>query len=155
MVGKTTVQNAADRARFASMSEIPCIPCMISWWPSIPAEVQHVTEAGRRLENEHQNTYKMCEYHHRGVNPNGRYKNARDCEKARGPSFARSKADFIKRYGDEADLVQIQDALIRIVDGARDKGEYLTDMKLMAITCELHREIVQKIPPRPHVCLAT
>jgi hypothetical protein len=65
-----------------------------------------------------------------------------DCEKKYGPSFARNKRGFVIRYGTERQLIQIQDALVRMYEKARDKGEYLPPVEIGKLTRCLHKEIV-------------
>ena len=146
MVGKTKTQNAADKRRFEAMSEIGCIPCMIGGWDGVPATTQHVTEAGRRLNDEHQQTYRSCQWHHLGKFDDP-VRSIRAATKIYGPSFERNKRAFAERYGTERQLIQIQDALVRMYFRAHEKGEYLPAPELTRLTNGLYREIVLDRPP--------
>lgn len=137
MVGCTEPITKADRERFDDMQQA-CLPCLIFGWPGIPGEIQHVTVAGRRLG--HQHTYRSCPYHHRGEL--GHFENAAAAREVRGPSFALSKRDFVNTFGTEAELVQIQDALIRIIRQVAKRGGYLPRLEIMTVANQLHREIV-------------
>ena len=59
-----------------------------------------------------------------------------------GPSFAHGRKDFEAQYGDELDLIQITDALVRLQVSAMARNEYLDHHELMQLAKELHREIV-------------
>jgi len=64
MVGKTKAATVAERARMAAISESGCICCLLAAGKTGPAEVHHLTSAGRRKG--HQHTIGACPYHHRG-----------------------------------------------------------------------------------------
>jgi hypothetical protein len=144
VVGRTAPQTRSDAARLQILSDLYCIPCAIDNWAE-PAEIRHITEGFRRVngsETEHRWTYCICPWHHRSVPPTEIYYDF-------GPSMARDPRAYHARYGSERELVQIADALVRIVQAAQKRHEWLPDIKLIAITQALHREIVLKKPHNP------
>lgn len=147
MVGKTKTQNAADRQRMKIMAEIPCIPCMVDGKKAVPATVQHRTDCGRRMEDEHQQTYRSCPWHHLGEVPPGYRGSISRATLRHGPSIAHDRRTFAYVYGTEEELVMLQDALIRMVESANRRGEYLTTGTLRRLTKMLHREIVTGVSP--------
>ena len=148
MVGATKSQTKADTIRLSTLSDIGCIPCLIKGWPDVPATIQHVTDCGRRAEDEHQETYGSCEWHHLGVLPSSAFGSIDRATKALGPSFHHNKKAFEYRYGPETKLVKIADALVRMVWRACEKGEYINGAEKAKLTKALYKEIVLGIPPR-------
>lgn len=149
MVGKTASQTKADQARMAAMSGIDCIPCMIDGWDDVPATVQHVTEVGRRLEDEHQHTYRSCAWHHLGEPPPQANGSPSAAAKMYGPSFKHNPREFAEHYGSERQLVQIQTALVRMQDRENQRGRYLTSAKIGRLAIALHAELVLGKSPDP------
>lgn len=147
MVGRTKPMNKADKERMEVMQEICCIPCMIQGWPGVRATTQHCTSCGRRYEDEHQVTYRSCEWHHLGYPPHGCKGKVSRATKQYGPSLAHEKLAFALHYGAELQLVQIQDALIRIILSARRRGAYLPETEQAKVVQELHSEIVLGVSP--------
>ncbi len=142
MVGKTKYQTKADVKRLSGVGQMGCLPCMIDGWNDVQATVQHITEGSVRLEDEHQMTYPSCPWHHQGKVPDKFRGAVRLATRRVGPSFARNKRDFAKRYGAERELVHITDALLRVIDSEWRRGCYLGPAALGKVAVELHREIV-------------
>ena len=142
MVGKTKYKTKADEKRLSGVSQMGCLPCMIDGWNDVPATVQHITEGGVRLEDEHQKTYPSCPWHHQAYPPESCHGSSRLARRKFGPSFANNKRNFAERYGSERDLVQITDALLRVIDSEWRRGCYLGPAALGKVAVELHREIV-------------
>ena len=139
MVGQTAPRTTADNERLDIITEIGCLPCLLNGW-SESATVQHVTEGGRRLG--HQSTYGGCPYHHLGNRPDGYSGPMNESfEEWYGPSFARNKQAFISRYGPERLLIQVTDALVRIVQSARRRGEYLPNYEIQKLAVQIHTEL--------------
>ena len=139
MVGQTAPRTQADNDRFDIITEIGCLPCLLNGWFE-PATIQHVTEAGRRLG--HQHSYGSCPYHHLGNRPPG-YEGLMNgsVERMYGPSFARNKRAFTFHYGSERLLIQVTDALVRIVQRAQSRGEYLPQYEIQKLAVQIHREL--------------
>ncbi len=147
MVGATKSQNKSDRLRLATISQIGCVPCMIDGWDGALCTIQHVTEGGRRLDDEHQMTYGSCEWHHLGIKPRDFGGSMHHAEKKYGPSFARNKRDFMCRYGTERELIQVQDALIRAYMKAHREARVMSSAALGKFARELFAEIVMGKSP--------
>lgn len=144
MVGKTERITKKDQARFDALKEIGCIPCALEG-VFRAATIQHVTDAGRRCG--HQHSYGSCDWHHLGVVP-------KDCEgrvaKATmvlGPSLHHDKAAFERQYGEEPQLVQIADALVRAVQKATSQGWFYANHQIRKLAKDLRDEIVHGIKP--------
>jgi hypothetical protein len=136
VVGRTTPPTAEERRRLSILSEVGCLCCMIDgWWES--AEIHHPTEGFHRKGHRH--SYPICPWHHRAVPP------PHVCVDF-GPSLARAPAQYCERYGTEAELVQIADAVVRIVEQARRRSEWISDDKMRRIVQCLHREVVRRQP---------
>ncbi len=147
MVGKTKTQNKADKLRLWAITEIGCVPCMIDHWDGTPTTIQHVTEGGRRIEDQHQMTYGACAWHHLGVKPLGFVGTMHRVEKLYGPSFARSKRAYLRHYGMERELIQVQDALIRAYMKAHREARVMSSAELGKYARDLFAEIVMGKKP--------
>jgi hypothetical protein len=93
---------AANVERFRRLGEMGCIVCRLSHGAFVQSEVAHLTDAGRRTG--HERTIPLCPWHHRAV-PSG------DIPPAQmliiyGPSFAKSKKDFVAAFGTEESLLE-------------------------------------------------
>jgi hypothetical protein len=143
MVGRTKHINGSDRSRLDMIGDLGCLPCRIDGVEAnIPITRQHVTNGGRRMPDQHQNTYGACQWHHLGVVPEWYGGSVERATQMHGPSFEHNKGAFAARYGMESELVKIQDALIRIAQMERDKGCYLPNEEISRLVRDLHREIV-------------
>jgi hypothetical protein len=103
MVGKTKRPTSAEKKRMSLIGEqyFGCLPCRLekSNYAPVLATVQHVVEGGKRLG--HNYTYGLCCWHHFGHDP-----------MRMGPSLALNKHTYVRRYGSERMLVELQDWLI-------------------------------------------
>lgn len=146
MVGKTKHRTQADNERLDILSAY-CLPCVLEGWPGNRGTIQHVTEGGRRLEDEHQATYPACEWHHLGERP----VITRECvpmgriEELFGPSFARNKRAYQKRYGTERQLIAVADQLVAAALQARRRGEFLSERESRKIIQRSHKAIVRTV----------
>ena len=136
MIARVKPPTKAESDRLKAVAAIPCIPHMIDGWPAIPAQVQHTLEGGVRLGDFH--TYASCPWHHQGLCTGS----IEAATKEQGPSFAHNKPAFAERYGTEAQLVQITDAILRMQRREAEQGVYLPYLEMMGLTQQLHREIV-------------
>jgi hypothetical protein len=141
MVGPTPAKSKAERERLAAVSSLPCLPCLIDGFPAVPATVQHVVEARKRLGDFF--SYPSCPWHHQA----GMSGNVDKLTARYGPSLALDRREFATRYGSERQLVAITDALIRMRESSLKRGEFLTQRELVKIAGELHAEIVLWISP--------
>jgi hypothetical protein len=145
MVGRTKHINGSDRNRLDLIGELGCIPCRIDGVEAnIPVTRQHVTDAGRRLPDQHQNTYGACRWHHLGEPPEWYGGSVSIATEMLGPSFAHDKNAYAVRYGMELELVWIQDSLIRIAEKEHQQGAYLADEEIGWIIRSLHLEMLSK-----------
>jgi len=147
MVGKTKHQTVSDQIRLSILAEMPCIPCMIDRVFGVPSTIQHVTDCGRRYADQHQATYPSCEWHHLGLVNEAFAGSIRLFTEARGPSLFHSKKSFLRQYGQEVELIQIADALVRHVRRQRSRQTEPTPTELGHLCVALHREIVMGIKP--------
>jgi hypothetical protein len=73
--------------------------------------IEHVTENGRRLFDEHNATIGLCPWHHQAVPWN--YKTKSQMRDLLGPSLAEGRKPFEDHYGDEIHvLLALQDEMI-------------------------------------------
>lgn len=93
--------------RWDKLQTIGCIACVLEGRVGTPGDVHHVLHAGKRVS--HDNSIVLCPWHHRAV-PVG--VSAKETEEILGPSLARSKREFIKRYGTERELLELVNKLI-------------------------------------------
>jgi hypothetical protein len=117
MVGKTAPIKRQDELRFQVITtHIGCLCCAIEMhdnpWEDIAlTTIEHVTENGRRLPNEHQATIGLCPWHHQGAPWRGLQ--AKEMDTILGPSLANGRKPFEEHYGDEVDvLLPVQDEAI-------------------------------------------
>jgi len=148
MVGNTATQTKADRDRLSAISEMrTCLCCALEGWHDVPVTIHHITQAGRRMKDEHQHTLGLCAWHHLGIYNQGMSRKA--AESHFGPSLAHSKALFHERYGTELQLLQVQDALVRSYYADTRRGKYLPPEKIGRLTALLWDEICRgRVLPR-------
>ena len=90
------------------MQELGCIASLLDGVPGVPGEIHHLLSGGRRISHDH--TVCLSPWHHRGILPSGR--KAEEFAEVHGPSLALAPNAFRRRYGDEEELLAIQDALL-------------------------------------------
>lgn len=107
MVGKTRPISELDAKRMDTISEYcGCLPCLLMGLPDVHTTIEHATSRGRRLEDEHQWTIGLCEWHHFGHPWIG--------SGFTGPSLANGRKPFEEHFGDEVKvLVPTQDFMLR------------------------------------------
>lgn len=146
MVGQTAYRTHAIDYRFQLLTDAGCIPCAIDGWPA-KGEIHHVlNQSGQRYPNEHAFTYSVCPWHHRGVLP-------ADIDIDYGPSKARAPREYQLRYGTELELKYIADAVVRILERAYSRNEWISENKMVSLIRALHREIVNGQSPDPKTIL--
>ena len=94
--------------RWQRISEIGCLACILDGVPEVPGDIHHLLSGGRRIGHSH--SICLCSWHHRAVLPSGRKMN--EYAEVHGPSLAAMPRAFAKRYGDEYELYEIQEALL-------------------------------------------
>ncbi len=94
--------------RWQRIQEIGCIACMLDGVGQVPCDIHHLLSGGRRIGHSH--SVGLCSWHHRGILPEGR--RAEEYSAVHGPSLAAMPRAFRKRYGDEFELFEIQEALL-------------------------------------------
>jgi len=93
--------NKADKERMNAIAQMPCIVCLLYFNAETPAGVHHLVEAGRRLG--HQFTIPLCHPHH-----------GAEIRSAVLVSRHPYKAEFERRYGTEAFLLEETNKLIKV-----------------------------------------
>jgi len=94
--------------RFKRITELGCVACLLDGVSDVPCDIHHLLSGGRRIG--HTATVGLCPFHHRGVIPEGR--KIDEYQEVHGPSLAAKPRAFRLRYGDEEELLAIQDALL-------------------------------------------
>lgn len=117
MVGKTKPIKPRDQLRFRIICDyMGCLCCALDERSAGYEEIalttiEHVTEHGRRLPDEHQATIGLCPWHHQGIPWNTMTK--KKMLLILGPSLADGRKPFEAHYGDEVNvLLPLQDELI-------------------------------------------
>ena len=117
MVGKTKPITRLDEMRFRVIQEyMGCVCCAIELHDAGMEDIslttiEHVTDRGRRLEDEHQATIGLCPWHHLGVPWSGI--SGSDMVNILGPSLANGRKTFEESFGDEVHvLLALQDEII-------------------------------------------
>jgi hypothetical protein len=117
MVGKTRPVRRQDEIRFQVIQyHVGCLCCAIELhqvgYEDISlTTIEHVTDRGRRLDDEHQATIGLCPWHHQAAPWNGLTK--KEMTAIIGPSLAEGRKPFEEHYGDEVHvLLPLQDEII-------------------------------------------
>lgn len=94
-----------------------CLPCLVLGYPDVHTSIEHVTDRGRRLADEHQWTIGLCTWHHFGYTFNHWTRQQMSGEF--GPSLAWGRTTFEEHFGDEVHvLVPTQDFMLKLFDEA-------------------------------------
>lgn len=109
MVGKAKAPNAAEKQRLDILKEhCPCLLCLLKKGRVRLPDIQHMVAGFTRLG--HEATYSSCEWHHRGLVPDG-YTRQRMMGYL-GPSLAMGKRTFVQEYGSEELLLAVQNYIL-------------------------------------------
>lgn len=85
-----------DTQHLGTLAEIGCIACYVQGTPGTPAEIHHPrTNAGMGQRAPHSQAIPLCPAHHRGT------------DHPRTPSIHADKNEFIRRFGTEAELLEL------------------------------------------------
>lgn len=98
----------AQQKRFDAITQIGCVACLMDVRGYQPCEIHHLNSGGRNIG--HDATVGLCPWHHRGMPPNNI--GNREAERMFGPSFAHTPRAFRERYGDEKELLEIQNNML-------------------------------------------
>lgn len=112
MVGKTrrALKNERDRMDIIA-KHCGCLPCLLMGYSDVHTTIEHVTNRGRRLENEHMATIGLCVWHHFG-HTQGIYQAVTG---ERGPTLVAGRHIFEAHFGDEVKvLLPCQDFMISL-----------------------------------------
>lgn len=90
------------------MQELGCVASILDGVIGVPGEIHHILSGGRRISHDH--TVCLSPFHHRGIIPEGRKPD--EYQAVHGPSLALKPRAFRVRYGDEEELLAIQEALL-------------------------------------------
>jgi hypothetical protein len=107
----TGTPTKAQIERFEAIHRLGCVACRMRGLVR-PTEVHHMTIGGRHGQKRrgHDETIGLCEYHHRGVFPEGWGKE--QTLSRLGPSYAREPRRFREVFGQDDALLQNQNDLI-------------------------------------------
>lgn len=109
MVGRTKTPTKEQKQRMGTLKEhVPCIACLLATKRVRMPEIHHLV-SGMRREG-HDSTISLCEFHHRGMLPDG--KNKQEVSGMLGPSLAWGKRSFQQFFGPERLLLKITDFLL-------------------------------------------
>lgn len=104
--------------RFIHIKEIGCIACLCGGWVGQAAEVHHLTIGGRHGQKRrgHDFTIGLCRWHHRGESP---YRvdfsiTPDSIAEIRGPSYHHHARRFREKYGQDDELLELQNQLISL-----------------------------------------
>jgi len=106
---KHSTPRVADIERFAKLYALGCIVSRLYFNRWEPAEIHHLVEGRKRLG--HQYTIPLSTWFHRGIPPRWDMRPS-ECDKLIGPSLARSKRDFVAKFGTERELLAKTNELI-------------------------------------------
>ncbi len=101
--------NKADLSRLAAIKASGCILCLLVTGKTRPPDVHHLTSGSRRKG--HQYTIGACEYHHRGLIPDGH--NRQSASGLMGPSFVHGRRGFAEFFGSDDLLLKIQNLILK------------------------------------------
>lgn len=101
----------AQKRRFQLMQHHGCLACLIEGRPGNPADVHHLLSGGRRIG--HDATIALCCWHHRGSHS---MLSDRHAAEIMGPSLAKESRKFQRRYGTDAELLEMQNRLLSEVE---------------------------------------
>lgn len=113
--GKPTT---AEAQRIYALAHSRCLACTMNktalgnqLWiaPFEGSDVHHLLSGGTRRG--HSDTVALCPWHHRGVAPNGL--SVANATAFYGPSLARNPRGFHEFYGTDADLLALQNRMLR------------------------------------------
>lgn len=122
-MGPSAHITAADLERFRLLHEIGCIVSAVYFnrWRT-PGDVHHILCGSRRAAlNQHQRTILLHPWYHRGVPPCdefGRQLKPHQAYELMGPSLFHTKREFVERFGTEAELLEMTNALIARMEAA-------------------------------------
>lgn len=104
----------ADQKRLDIIHRMPCLACAQEGCsqPS-KTEAHHIVDKGyRKHSGGHQSTLPLCGWHHRGEPISG--DSCSEMTAYYGPSMAKNKRSFVKRYGTERELLARTDEVMGI-----------------------------------------
>ena len=116
MVGKTAPIKAREARRMEVITTYcGCLPCLLMGYTDVHTSIEHVTERGRRLPDEHRHTIGLCVWHHFGYRRN--HKTLSWMAEQFGPSLTMGRIPFEEHFGDEVGiLVPVQDFMLDLFD---------------------------------------
>ena len=104
----------AQSSRFQHIRAIGCLACLKGGKQSPTPEVHHLTKTGRHGHKRrgHDFTIGLCGWHHQGV-PRAGF-DERTAAKVHGPSYKLHARAFREQYGQDDDLLVLQNQLIAL-----------------------------------------
>lgn len=107
----TGTPTKAEQARMDAMKEMgQCVACyQIGIHGRGPIEIHHLLSGNKRIG--HMATVSLCPWHHRGVIDMPKTA----AEEIFGPSLAHGSKPFRAKFGSDAELMALQNALLGII----------------------------------------
>ena len=99
-----------DQARYDRLYRLGCICCRKLGYPEEPSQLHHQLSGTHRIGNEA--TVPLCPWHHEGL-WKGRFRSARLAATLLGPSFKTEPKRFRERFGEDRELLEEVNELIK------------------------------------------
>ena len=109
----TGQRTKAEQSRFDAIKESAiCVACLLRGiekpvWPGW-IDIHHLLSGGRRIG--HMATVGLCKWHHSGIPPFGW--GDQEANDELGPSLANGSKPFRAAFGPDAELLEIQNAIL-------------------------------------------
>lgn len=106
----------AEQARFDRLKEMgKCVACyQLGIHGRGPIEIHHLLSGNKRIG--HLATVSLCIWHHRGLSDMG----MAEAVRVLGPSLAYGSKPFRAKFGTDAELLGLQNALLNLPDSIGD-----------------------------------
>lgn len=97
---------------YLSKHVVGCLPCLLNGWCDQHADYHHVIDGNKRYG--HLVGFPQCLWHHRGKVDWAHTLTLEETLERMGPSFELHRKEFLKRYGTEMELVELNKYAIEL-----------------------------------------